>query len=153
MFEDPFGGIYKKLFFSKDGANLLGGILVGDAADYGKLLMLSKGDAPLPCLPHELIVGKTTSEETGAAFDSMSDSAQICSCNNISKGTICEAIRNQNIDTLDCLKTCTKAGTGCGGCLPLLSDLLKTEMKRAGKAVVNHLCEHFHFSRTELFAI
>jgi nitrite reductase (NADH) large subunit len=151
--EDPFGGIYKKLFFSKDGGRLLGGILVGDAADYGKLLMLSKSDMPLPCPPHELITGKVTSNDQGNGFAAMPDSAQICSCNNVSKGAICKTIHDQAIDTLDALKACTKAGTGCGGCVPLVSDLLKAEMKLAGKAVVNHLCEHFKFSRTELFAI
>ena len=71
----------------------------------------------------------------------------------MSKAAICSAIRDQGVDTLDALKSCTKAGTGCGGCLPLVTDLLKAEMKLAGKAVVNHLCEHFKFSRTELFAI
>src|SRR4029079_15306353 len=55
VFEDPFAGIYKKLMYSTDGTRLLGGILVGDADDYGKLLMLSKSDSPLPCQPHELM--------------------------------------------------------------------------------------------------
>src|SRR5262249_29035322 len=91
--------------------------------------------------------------DAGAGLEAMPESAQICSCNNVTKGTICQAIREQGIDTLDALKGCTKAGTGCGGCVPLVSDLLKSEMKRAGKAVVNHLCEHFKYSRTELFAI
>jgi nitrite reductase (NADH) large subunit len=150
--EDPFGGVYKKLLFTKDGSRLLGGILVGDAADYGKLLMLSKSDAPLPCQPHELIVAKSASADS-IGIDSMPDDAQICSCNNVSRAAICSAIRDQGIDTLDALKSCTKAGTGCGGCVPLVTDLLKAEMKRAGKAVTNHLCEHFKFSRTELFAI
>ncbi len=40
VFEDPFRGVYKKLLFSPDGTRLLGGILVGDAADYGTLLAL-----------------------------------------------------------------------------------------------------------------
>ncbi len=105
----------RSCFFSKDGLQLLGGILVGDAADYGKLLMLSKSNSPLPCQPHELIVGGTTGEQVNGGIDLMPDTAQICSCNNVTKGTICQAIREQNIDTLDVLKTCTKAGTGCGG--------------------------------------
>src|SRR4029077_12258445 len=112
--EDPFGGTYKKLFFSKDGSQLLGGVLVADASDYGKLLMLSKTDTSLPCQPHELIVGKATSNDAGTGIEAMPDSAQICSCNNVSKGAICKAIRDQGIDTLDALKVCTKVGTGCG---------------------------------------
>jgi nitrite reductase (NADH) large subunit len=152
VFEDPFASHYKKLLFAPDGSKLLGGILVGDASDYGKLSMLAKSDAPLPCRPHELLV--TSSNPNGAAIgiDAMPDTAQVCSCNNVSKGALREAISG-GADTLDALKRCSKAGTGCGGCVPLVTDLLKCELKKAGRAVVNHLCEHFPLSRTELFAI
>jgi nitrite reductase (NADH) large subunit len=51
VFEDPFAGVYKKLLFSPDGTRLLGGILVGDAADYGRLSMLARSDVPLSCEP------------------------------------------------------------------------------------------------------
>lgn len=152
VFEDPFAGIYKKLLFTPDGGQLVGGILVGDAADYGKLLMLSKSETLLPCKPHELLVGSSGSNGAAIGLDAMADSAQVCSCNNVSKGAICAAICAGS-DTLDSLKSATKAGTGCGGCLPLITDLLKTELKNAGRAVVNHLCEHFPLSRTELFAV
>jgi len=54
-FEDPIGGHYKKLFFNPDGTRLLGGILVGDASDYGMLSIMAKSDQPLPCSPHQLI--------------------------------------------------------------------------------------------------
>ena len=40
--EDPFKGSYKKLLFNLDGTRLLGGILVGDASEYGMLSMLAK---------------------------------------------------------------------------------------------------------------
>jgi nitrite reductase (NADH) large subunit len=152
LFEDPFAGVYKKLLFTPDGARLLGGILVGDAADYGKLLLLTKSDAPLPCKPHDLMLAPASSSSGALSLDAMSDSAQVCSCNCVSKGTICAAV-GHGADTIDVLKGCTKAGTGCGGCLPLVTDLLKAELKKAGRAVVSHLCEHFPLSRTELFAV
>jgi nitrite reductase (NADH) large subunit len=151
-FEDPFGGVYKKLLFSPDGARLLGGVLVGDAADYGTYSILTKTAGALPCKPHELLVGKSG----GAALrgiDSMPDAAQVCSCNNVSKGQICSAIREQNLDSVAAVKVCTRAGTGCGGCVPLVTDLFHAELKKAGKQVTNQLCEHFAHSRTELFAL
>lgn len=153
VFEDPFAGVYKKLMYSPDGTRLLGGILVGDADDYGKLLMLAKSDVPLPCRPHELMVAPASNGGSAIGLDAMPDSAQVCSCNNVSKEAICGAVRDQQADTVEALKRCTKAGTGCGGCVPMVSDLLKAELKKAGKAVVNHLCEHFAYSRTELFAL
>jgi nitrite reductase (NADH) large subunit len=151
-FEEPFSGVYKKLLFSLDGKRLLGGILVGDAAEYGTLLMMSKADQDLPCAPHELIVGSSSGAPLGN-IDGMPDEAQICSCNNVTKGDICQAICGKELDSVGAVKMCTKAGTGCGGCMPLVNDLFDFEMAKAGKEVTNHLCEHFHFSRPELFAI
>jgi len=147
---DPFGGIYKKLFFSKDGTKLLGGILVGDASDYGLLSILAKSDEPLPATPAELL-GMGGGLQLGA--DAMSDSSQVCSCNNVTKGEICDAIRDKELTTPGQVKSCTKAGSGCGGCMPLVTDILHAELKAAGIEVKNHLCEHFEYSRTELFAI
>ncbi len=151
VFEDRIGGTYKKLFFSKDGTHLLGGILVGDASDYATLSMLAKNGEPLAVKPHELIVGSGAASLGGV--DDMPDSAQICSCNNVTKGEIVSAIREKDLDSPAAVKGCTKAGAGCGGCLPLVTSLFKSEMKKVGVVLTNHLCEHFSYSRTELFAI
>ena len=153
VFEDPFTGIYKKLLFTLDGQRLLGGILVGDASAYGMYSMMAKSDAPLPCQPHELLLtGSGTSPALGT-LDAMPDAAQVCSCNNVSKGQICAAIRESNLDSVAAVKLCTRAGTGCGGCVPILTDLFNAELKKSGKAISNHLCEHFALSRTELFGM
>ena len=152
IYDDPFRGLYRKLLFSCDGTKLLGGILVGDAADYGTLLALSRTDQPLPC-PAGDLVPPAAVQSSGAAAGSLPDSAQVCSCNNVSKGAICQAIREQDLTTIGELKACTKAGTGCGGCLPMVADLLKKELAAAGRQVVDHLCEHFAYSRQELFQI
>jgi nitrite reductase (NADH) large subunit len=79
------------------------------------------------------------------------DEALICSCEAISKGTICDAITEQNLSSVESLKKCTKAGTGCGGCVPLVKDLLLGTMKANGVYVKNIICEHFNYSRQELF--
>ncbi|HQU41157.1 MAG TPA: (2Fe-2S)-binding protein, partial [Pirellulales bacterium] len=142
VYEDPFGGVYKKLLFCHDGTRLVGGVLVGDAADYGRLLALTKSGQPLPVPPGELILGK----KDAAAGAGLDDACQVCSCNNVSKAQICRAIREQGLTDLGAVKGCTKAGTGCGGCLPLVSDLLAAELKAAGKAVSKRLCEHFAYT-------
>ncbi len=153
VFEDPFTGIYKKLLFDHKGTRLLGGILVGDAADYGTLSMFARSGELLPCSPGELMgVGGSAAAALGGA-DAMSDDAQVCSCNNVSKGDICEAITQRNLTSLDEMMACTKAGTGCGGCLPLVTDIFKSEMTKAGVELNNHLCEHFSYSRQQLFEI
>jgi nitrite reductase (NADH) large subunit len=83
--------------------------------------------------------------------EGLPDTAQICSCNNVTKGQICSAIQTNNFTDIGSVKKCTSAGAGCGGCVPLVTDLLKAEMKKSGIEVKNHLCEHFHYSRQELY--
>lgn len=154
VFEDPFAGIYKKLLFDHAGQRLIGGILVGDASDYGTLATFVKSGDPLPCSPAELIgaAGGGAAAALGGVA-AMGDDAQICSCNNVSKGDISAAIRDQGLTSIGDVKSCTKAGTGCGGCLPLVTDIFKDEMQKAGVELNDHLCEHFPFSRQELFEI
>ena len=153
VFEDPFGGVYKKLLFDRYGKRLLGGILVGDAADYGTLSMLAKSGERLPCAPGQLIGAGGSVAAAVGGVDAMHDEAQVCSCNNVSKGAIRAAIAAEHLTALTDVKKCTKAGTGCGGCLPLVADIFKAEMARSGVALNNHLCEHFAYSRQELFEI
>ena len=152
VYEDPFGGVYKKLLFNHEGTRLLGGVLVGDASDFGTLSMLAKSADPLPYQPGELILGSGGGGAIGG-IDSFSDEAQVCSCNNVTKGDICNAIRKGDLSTLGEVKVCTKAGTGCGGCLPLVTDLLNEELSAAGKSVNKSLCEHFSCTRQELYEI
>ena len=151
-YEDPFKGTYKKLLFNAEGTKLLGGILVGDANEYGTLSTLAKSGKALPASPGELMgVGGNTGLKT--QHSALADDAQVCSCNNVSKGAICSSIREKNLSSVDEVKKSTKAGTGCGGCLPLVSDLFKAEMKKSGQKVNNTLCEHFAYTRQELFQI
>jgi nitrite reductase (NADH) large subunit len=150
---DSVQGVYKKLVLNEDGSRLLGGILVGDASAYGTLLQFVQNAIALPPHPEDLLLppreGKGAT--VGMGVESLPDTAQICSCNNVSKEQICTAIQENNFTDIASVKKCTKAGTGCGGCVPLVTDLLKYEMKKAGIEVKNHLCEHFAYSRQELY--
>jgi nitrite reductase (NADH) large subunit len=147
-YEDLVKGVYKKLVVSADRTRLVGGILVGDATEYAALTQLLRSNEALPSAPEELLFGA----REGKAKLTLSDTAQICSCNNVSKGQVCKAVRS-GICSLADLKKATKAGTGCGGCLPLVTDVLNAELAAAGKAVKKELCEHFAFSRQELYQI
>ena len=150
-YHDPFKGSYKKLVFNHDGTRLLGGILVGDATEYSTLSLLAKSNENLAMPPSEVLHGKPGSPALGVT--TIPNDSQVCACNNVSKGDICDAIRAKNLCTVDEVKACTKAGTGCGGCMPLVIDLFKAQIKAAGKKVNNNLCEHFAVTRQELFEI
>lgn len=149
---DAVQGIYKKLVLNEDGSRLLGGILIGDASAYGTLLQFVQNNIALPPHPEDLLLPPREGKpNVGMGVESLPDTAQICSCNNVSKGQICTAIQENNFTDVASVKKCTQAGTGCGGCVPLVTDLLKSEMKKAGLEVKNNLCEHFTYSRQELY--
>lgn len=149
---DTVKGVYKKLVLNEDGSRLLGGILVGDASAYGTLLQFVQNEIALPPHPEDLLLPpREGTAAVGMGVTSLPDNAQICSCNNVSKGDICSAIQENKLIDVPSVKKCTKAGTGCGGCVPLVTDILKDEMKKAGVEVKNHLCEHFAYSRQELY--
>ena len=149
---DRSKGVYKKIFVTADGKRLLGGILVGDASDYGSLLQLYLNAMPLPAEPLCLIAPAAAGSGHSSGPLDLPDTATICSCENVSKATICAAI-DSGCSKVSELKKCTKAGTGCGGCVPLVTDLLKAYQKSKGMEVSEAICEHFPHSRVALNAI
>ena len=149
--DDPFAGVYKKLLFSADGKRLVGGVLVGDASGYSELSALAESDEDLPFEPARLAgVG---GEGAADISSGIGDDAQVCFCNNVTKGAICSAVREHDLTTVAAVKEHTSAGTGCGGCVPMVTGLLNAELEAAGKAVKKSLCEHFEYTRQDLFEI
>jgi nitrite reductase (NADH) large subunit len=149
---DTNKGIYKRINISADGKTLLGGILVGEAEQYNMLLQTVKNKVVLPPNPEDVILGSRGGEEAaGAGVTGLPDEALICSCEAVTKGMICSSVTGGGCETIDAIKKCTKAGTGCGGCVPMVKDLMVHTMKANGKVVRNVLCEHFNYSRQELF--
>jgi nitrite reductase (NADH) large subunit len=142
--------VYKKLVVSADGKQILGAILVGDASDYGPLLQMVLNGMPPPQHPEDLILPLRDSFGKGVGVEMLPGAALICSCNNVSKAAICDAVA-AGCTTLGALKKQTRCATSCGGCGPLAKQIIDTELKKRGVAVSNHLCEHFAFSRQELF--
>ena len=148
VISDPVAGVYKKLVMSDDARTLRGGILVGDASAYAALrpmvgrelggdpaaYLLPEGSAPAPAgdLPEE---------------------ATVCSCNNVSAGAIRCSVTEGGCTDLAGVKACTRAGTSCGSCLPLVKRLVTTELEKSGVTVSNALCEHFELSRAQLFDV
>jgi nitrite reductase (NADH) large subunit len=144
---DAVNQTYAKLVLSDDAKTLLGGVLVGDASAYGVLRPMV--GEPLPGDPLALIApAGSEGGSTGLGVDSLPATAQICSCNNVTKGDLTEAIAGGCCDVAD-LKKCTLAGTSCGSCVPLLKQLLEAEGVEQSEA----LCEHFSQSRAELFEV
>jgi nitrite reductase (NADH) large subunit len=112
---------------------------------------MARGEMPTPDAPQALIFPASGAATVGV--DTLGAGAVVCSCNNVTKGAICQAIGDGSLTELGAVKAATTAGTGCGGCTPIVTELLKAELGARGVAVSNALCEHFSYSRQELFDI
>jgi nitrite reductase (NADH) large subunit len=151
QFTDERKQVYKKIVVSGCGKQLLGAVLVGDAAEYGTLLQTMLNKIALPEAPEFMILPQAGGTARAAlGVDALPASAQVCSCNDVSKGALCAAVA-AGATTIGALKSVTCAGTTCGGCVPLVTQVMNAELKKQGLAVSNHLCEHFAYSRQELY--
>jgi nitrite reductase (NADH) large subunit len=149
-YNDGVAQVYKRLVVSADGKRLLGAVLVGDVEAYGTLQQLCVNEMDLPDSPEQFILPQVD----GAAsplmgVNALPETAQICSCFDVTKGAICCAVQGGAINVGD-IKSATKASTGCGGCAALVKQVMDSELSKLGVEVNNHLCEHFEYSRAEL---
>lgn len=152
-FTDQVTGIHRKLVVDADAGKLLGGVFVGDLSNYTELLQAYRNDLELPENIRQLAMPTTDdAPPLLGGPGSLLDSAQICSCVNVDKGMIRSAVRSGKT-SLAQVKSCTKAGTGCGACLPLVGEIVKLELADMGVDVNSALCEHFEQSRQDLHNI
>ncbi|HES76211.1 MAG TPA: nitrite reductase (NAD(P)H), partial [bacterium] len=143
--------IYKKIVVCPESKTLLGAVLVGDASEYGTLLQMELNGIKLPEHPDSLILpARDGSAPKGLGVSALPATAQICSCHNVSKGDITAAVEGGCSSVAE-LKACTKAGTGCGGCVALVKQVLDFELEQRGVEVKKDICEHFAHSRQELY--
>ena len=149
-YQDGSSEIYKRIVVSADKKNLLGAVLVGDSAGYGTLLQYCLNGIELPENPDALILPSRSDESVGLGPDALPASAQICSCHDVSKGQVCEAI-TAGCQDMGALKSETKAATGCGGCTALLKSVLDCELDKLGFEVNTDICEHFSHTRQDLY--
>jgi nitrite reductase (NADH) large subunit len=152
-FADKRNGVYKRINISEDGKYLLGGILVGDASQYNLFHQMVINKMVLPEKPESLIIGTPGAASEGAGVKALPGTAQICSCENVCKDDLVIQITEKGAKTVPELKKATKACTGCGGCTPMVNDILKITLESMGIKVKKSLCEHFDYTRQELYDI
>ncbi|MER7987124.1 nitrite reductase large subunit NirB [Streptomyces noursei] len=150
VYADSRAGLYKKLVIGRDGT-LLGGVLVGDAEAYGTLRALT-GSVP-PLAPERLVLPAGAGAPGQLGPSALPDDAVICSCHNVTKGTIRGAVTAHRCTTVPEVRKCTKAGTGCGSCVKVLGQLVNEELAASGVEVDTGLCGCFAQTREELYEI
>jgi nitrite reductase (NADH) large subunit len=133
---DPAKGVYKKLVLRDN--RLVGAVLLGTPDAGSRLLRLFKGAEPVSDPALDLLHAEEAPPEGDVR--SWPDALQICNCNEVPKGRIVEAIR-EGQHTVAAIGQCTKAGTGCGTCQPLLAQLIDAYGPNAGKAPARNKIE------------
>jgi nitrite reductase (NADH) large subunit len=149
VWHDEAAGVYQRIVVDAEGTTVLAAVLVGDSSPYGEILAITRGQRTMPPALG-LLLGRAGSE---AGVDAGATDPIICSCNGVARSTIEGALASDCTSIAD-LKRCTRAGASCGSCVPLLDGLLaKAEESRTGAPARRALCEHFRFTRSELFDI
>ena len=126
VMSDPYGGVYKKLVIKDD--KLVGACLYGDTVDGSWYFKLLRDGRSIRDIRDKLMFGESNIGDAGHEGHSkaatMPDAAEVCGCNGVNKGTICKAIREKGLFTLDEVKKHTKASASCGSCTGLVEQIL-----------------------------
>jgi nitrite reductase (NADH) large subunit len=126
IMSDPFGGTYKKLVIKDD--KLIGACLYGDTVDGSWYFKLLRDGRSISDIRDRLVFGESNIGDAGheghSKAASMPDDAEVCGCNGVNKGTICKAIKEKGLFTLDEVRKHTKASASCGSCTGLVEQIL-----------------------------
>ncbi|WP_336921738.1 nitrite reductase large subunit NirB [Aquipuribacter sp. SD81] len=152
VWNDPSRKVYKKLLLRESTGEVLGAVLVGDAEAYPLLKSLASAGAPLPGPPESVLFPGAGDGPAVAGPAGLPDATVVCSCHDVTKRSICDAVHSGAHD-VPAVKGCTKAGTGCGSCVPMLAQLVDAELGKLGVQVDRSLCEHFALTRRELYDV
>ncbi|PSW91770.1 nitrite reductase (NAD(P)H) [Photobacterium angustum] len=144
VLQDSAGGRYKKLVVNADSTQILGAILVGDSSDYDALLQCYLNQTVLTEHPAQLLF------DTSMLAPSTDENSVVCSCHNVTRGALISQVQ-QGCHELGEIKQVTKAGTGCGGCSSMVKQIVDEQLASMGMEVNNHVCQHFSYTRQELF--
>src|SRR3954466_1261107 len=126
VMSDPFGGVYKKLVIKGD--KLVGACLYGDTVDGSWYFKLLREGRKIGDIRDKLMFGESSIGDAGheghTKAAAMPDDAEVCGCNGVTKGTICKAIKDKGLFTLEEVRKHTKASASCGSCTGLVEQLL-----------------------------
>ncbi|MDR7307713.1 nitrite reductase large subunit NirB [Rhodoferax saidenbachensis] len=128
VMSDPFGGVYKKLVIKND--KLVGACMYGDTVDGSWYFKMLRDGRSIADIRDKLMFGESGSNIGDVGHQgqnkaaAMADSDEVCGCNGVNKGTICKAIKEKGLFTLDEVKKHTKASASCGSCTGLVEQII-----------------------------
>ncbi|KSU83841.1 nitrite reductase (NADH) large subunit [Fictibacillus enclensis] len=120
---DEVEGVYKKIVFQDN--RVIGAVMFGEIQDGQRLFKMILEKQDVSGIPKIAVLATPEEEASESAVASMPENEVVCGCNGVTKGAICDAIVNQGLTSLDEVRDCTNASRSCGGCKPVVSELLE----------------------------
>lgn len=119
---DQFAGVYKKVLVANN--KVVGVVLYGDASDGTRLFTMLKKETDISEFTSAAVLQKAGEDAVDEMIADMSADETVCGCNGVTKGTIVQAILEQDLKSFEEVKTCTKAGASCGKCRGVVEGIL-----------------------------
>nr|WP_252067778.1 nitrite reductase large subunit NirB [Bacillus sp. 7788] len=118
---DEQKGIYQKLVFQQN--RLVGAVMFGETSDGPRLFSYIREGVDMSDM-EKVSVLTSNDPEQESTIESMANDHIVCGCNGVSKGQIVEAIQKEGLTTIQEVKQCTSASRSCGGCKPVVEEIL-----------------------------
>lgn len=153
VMRDAARGVYKRVIV-KD-SKLVGAVLYGDTADGSWYFDLLKREEDVSDIREALIFGQAFAQGGGALADpnaavaALSDDAEVCGCNGVTKGTVVATI-NGGACSLDAVRSQCKASASCGSCTGLVESLLQLTLGDDVKSGPKTMCKCTSFSHDDV---
>ncbi|MGE5565745.1 MAG: nitrite reductase large subunit NirB, partial [Parcubacteria group bacterium] len=155
VFRDAARGVYKRVVLRE--GKVAGAVLFGEAMDGAWYLDLMRSGADITDVRNTLVFGQAITDtvrgvDPVGTVAALPDTAEICGCNGVCKGTITGAIVEKGLTTLESVRSVTKASASCGSCTPLVEQLLKLTAGDAFQAATGPkpMCKCTHHPHEEV---
>jgi nitrite reductase (NADH) large subunit len=150
--QDEITGTYKKVLI--ENGKVVGTVLFGDTTDSSRLFRLIRTEEDVTGREREAALGESAcsgGSKSGSGAAAMADSEIVCGCNGVTKGAIINAIKEKGLTTVEQVKGCTNASRSCGGCKPMVAEILKLTLgDEAGEAAKEGICGCTTLGRDEI---
>jgi len=152
VLRDASRGVYKRVVVKED--RVIGAVLYGDTADGGWYFDLLKRGEDVADIRDLLIFGQAFASGGGAqdpkaAVAALSDDAEICGCNGVSKGQVVACI-NAGACSLDAVRAGCKASASCGSCTGLVETILALTLGEDVQSGPKTMCKCTSFGHDDV---
>jgi nitrite reductase (NADH) large subunit len=152
VLRDASRGVYKRLVVKDD--RIVGAVLYGDTADGNWYFDLLKRSEDISEKRDLLIFGQAFASGGGAldpkaAVAALSDDAEICGCNGVSKGKVVACIE-AGACSLDAVRSTCKASASCGSCTGLVETLLALKLGDDVQSGPKTMCKCTSFTHDDV---